>query len=124
MRTWQTASAISVTFIRGCIGGRPRNRANSIASLRAEPFGGAVTYTIGIRDLSANRVLIRSFRESAELFDRGGPVAAARNDQPAPGADLALVEQGQQPAFVGDALDRRRGDHDQFTVMRATRASL
>ena len=42
MRTWQTASAMSVAFAR-VRSGRPRNRANSIASFRGDPFGGVVT---------------------------------------------------------------------------------
>ncbi|MGA3155371.1 MAG: hypothetical protein ABSD40_23655 [Streptosporangiaceae bacterium] len=43
IRTWQTASAMSVVFCPRRTGGRPRNRANSIASFRGDPFGGVVT---------------------------------------------------------------------------------
>jgi hypothetical protein len=65
IRTWHTASAISVAFAREVMG-RPSNRANSIASLRGDPLGGDV------HDPDAVRTGWVGLDEASPSFQRGG----------------------------------------------------
>jgi len=109
--TWQTASAMSVTFCRARIGGSPEEAGEFHRQLARRPFWrrGYMDNrdAVGAREPHLGTQLV----EPAALLDRGSlPGCGGTGDDQAPArADLALVEQRQQAALVGDLGDRGRG---------------
>ncbi|MDX3635808.1 hypothetical protein PV728_37310 [Streptomyces europaeiscabiei] len=73
------------------------------------------------RDAVASRIALpdAQFVQAAELLERGGLPGGpfTGDDEPAAGAVLALVEQGQLPSLVGDVLDRGRAHDLEFGVV-------